>query len=97
MRRTRIALFPGSFDPFTNGHLDLARRASVLFDRVVIAVAHNSAKTSLFTPDERVEMIEESVRGLRGASAMKFSGLLVDCARRAAAVSSGQRSIHQPE
>ena len=82
MRRTRIALFPGSFDPFTNGHLDLARRASALFDRVVIAVAHNSAKTSLFTPEERVEMIEESVRDLRGASAMRFSGLLVDAARR---------------
>ena len=44
MTKPRVALFPGSFDPFTNGHLDLARRASVLFDRVVIAVAHNSAK-----------------------------------------------------
>ena len=95
MRRTRIALFPGSFDPFTNGHLDLARRASVLFDRVFIAVAFNSAKTSLFTPDERVEMIEESVRGLRGASAMKFSGLLVDCARRvrAQAIIRGLRAV----
>jgi pantetheine-phosphate adenylyltransferase len=83
MRRGRVALFPGSFDPFTNGHLDLAKRASALFDRVVIAVAHNAAKTSsLFTPEERVEMIAESVRGIRGASAMKFSGLLVDCARR---------------
>jgi pantetheine-phosphate adenylyltransferase len=95
MRRTRIALFPGSFDPFTNGHLDLARRASVLFDRVVIAVAHNSAKTGLFTPEERVEMIEESVRGLRGASAIKFSGLLVDCARRvrAQAIIRGLRAV----
>jgi pantetheine-phosphate adenylyltransferase len=95
MRRTRIALFPGSFDPFTNGHLDLARRASALFDRVVVAVAHNSAKISLFTPDERVEMIEESVRGLRGASAMKFSGLLVDCARRvkAQAIIRGLRAV----
>lgn len=95
MRRARIALFPGSFDPFTNGHLDLARRASVLFDRVVIAVAHNSAKTGLFTPDERVTMIEESVRGIRGASAMKFSGLLVDCARRvrAQAIIRGLRAV----
>ncbi len=81
MKQERIAMFPGSFDPFTNGHLDLVRRASVLFDRVVIAVAHNSAKTALFTPEERVEMIEQSVRGLRNASAMQFSGLLVDCAR----------------
>ena len=95
MRRTRIALFPGSFDPFTNGHLDLARRASALFDRVVIAVAHNSAKTSLFTPEERVEMIEESVRGLRGATAMRFSGLLVDCAKRvkAQAIIRGLRAV----
>ena len=81
MKQERVALFPGSFDPFTNGHLDLARRAAALFDRVVIAVAHNSAKTSLFTPEERVEMIESAVRGVRGASAMQFSGLLVDCAR----------------
>ena len=96
MRRTRIALFPGSFDPFTNGHLDLAKRASALFDRVVIAVAHNSAKTSsLFTPQERVEMIEASVRGIRGASAMKFTGLLVDCARRvrAQAIIRGLRAV----
>ncbi len=96
MRRApRIALFPGSFDPFTNGHLDLARRASVLFDRVVIAVAHNSAKTSLFTAEERVEMIEDSVRHIRGASAMHFSGLLVDCARSigAQAIIRGLRAV----
>jgi pantetheine-phosphate adenylyltransferase len=85
MSRPRVALFPGSFDPFTNGHLDLARRAAVLFDRVVIAVAHNSAKTALFTPEERLEMIEASIRGMRGASAIHFSGLLVDCARRVGA------------
>ena len=53
----RIALFPGSFDPYTNGHLDLALRAAALFDRVVVAVAHNPAKTSLFTPAERVKLI----------------------------------------
>jgi len=95
MSRPRVALFPGSFDPFTNGHLDLARRASVLFDRVVIAVAHNSAKTSLFTPEERVEMIEASIRGLKGASAIHFTGLLVDCARRigAQAIIRGLRAV----
>jgi pantetheine-phosphate adenylyltransferase len=82
MTRPRVALFPGSFDPFTNGHLDLAKRASALFDRVVIAVAQNSAKTALFTPEERVEMIESSVGGLKGTSAIHFSGLLVDCAKQ---------------
>ncbi len=95
MKPKRIALFPGSFDPFTNGHLDLARRASVLFDSVVIAVAHNSAKSGLFTPDERVEMIEQAVRDIPGASAMHFSGLLVDCARSigAQAIIRGLRAV----
>ncbi|HEY6196413.1 MAG TPA: pantetheine-phosphate adenylyltransferase [Candidatus Eisenbacteria bacterium] len=95
MSERRVALFPGSFDPFTNGHLDLARRASVLFDRVVIAVADNSAKTSLFSAAERVEMIESAVGGLRGASAMHFSGLLVDCARKigAQAIIRGLRAV----
>ena len=95
MSRPRVALFPGSFDPFTNGHLDLARRAAATFDRVVIAVAHNSAKTSLFTPDERVEMIEASIKGLKGASVIHFTGLLVDCARRigAQAIIRGLRAV----
>jgi len=95
MRGTRIALFPGSFDPFTNGHLDLARRACVLFDRVVIAVAQNAAKQALFTPEERVEMIEDAVRGLRAVRVMQFSGLLVDCARRvrAQALIRGLRAV----
>ena len=95
MRKSRVALFPGSFDPFTNGHLDLARRASALFDRVVIAVAQNSAKSAMFTPEERVEMIESSIRGMRGASAIQFSGLLVDCASRigAQAIIRGLRAV----
>jgi pantetheine-phosphate adenylyltransferase len=95
MRQRRVALFPGSFDPFTNGHLDLARRAAVLFDRVVIAVAQNSAKTSLFTAEERVEMIESAVGDIPGASAMHFSGLLVDCAKRigAQAIIRGLRAV----
>ena len=82
MNGPRIALFPGSFDPFTNGHLDLARRATFLFDHLVIAVAQNAAKQALFTPEERVALIERSVRGLRGVTVMAFRGLLVDCARR---------------
>lgn len=81
----RVALFPGSFDPFTNGHLDLARRAAAVFDRVVIAIAVNPAKTGLFTPEERVGLIEKSVRGLRGMSVMHFGGLVVDCAEQVGA------------
>ncbi|HEV2106402.1 MAG TPA: pantetheine-phosphate adenylyltransferase [Candidatus Eisenbacteria bacterium] len=81
----RVALFPGSFDPFTHGHLDLARRAAALFDRVVVAVSHNPAKTSLFTPEERVALIRDSVRDLPSVSALRFEGLVVDCARQVGA------------
>ena len=81
----RVALFPGSFDPFTNGHLDLAVRAAALFDRVIVAVAHNPAKTSLFTPEERVDIIRESTRGRDNVTAMHFTGLVVDCAQKVGA------------
>jgi pantetheine-phosphate adenylyltransferase len=81
----RVALFPGSFDPYTNGHLDLALRAAALFDKVIVAVAHNPAKTSLFTPEERVHLIRESVRGHDNITAMHFAGLVVDCAQRVGA------------
>jgi len=85
MRAKRVALFPGSFDPFTNGHLDLARRAAAIFDRVIVAVAHNPAKTSLFTPEERVALIEGALAGTPSVTAMHFGGLVVDCARRVGA------------
>jgi len=91
----RLALFPGSFDPFTNGHLDLTRRAAVLFDRVIVAVAHNPAKTSLFTPEERVELIGAATRGLANVTAIHFVGLVVDCAQRvgAQAIIRGLRAV----
>ncbi len=94
-RHERIALFPGSFDPFTNGHLDLARRAAALFDRVVVAVAHNPAKTSLFTPEERVELILASAKSCSNVTAMHFGGLVVDCAQRvgAQAIIRGLRAV----
>jgi pantetheine-phosphate adenylyltransferase len=85
MKTSRTALFPGTFDPITNGHLDLAQRAAHLFDRVVIAVADNPAKGVLFTPDERVEMIRVATRGMKGVSVVSFSDLVVDCARRVGA------------
>jgi pantetheine-phosphate adenylyltransferase len=82
MKPGRTALFPGTFDPFTNGHLDLTRRAVRLFDRVVVAVAHSPAKGTLFPVEERVEMIRHAVRGLRRVEVVDFSDLVVDCARR---------------
>lgn len=81
MARERVALFPGTFDPFTNGHLDLTRRAARLFDRVVVAVAHNPGKGTLFPPAERVEMIRAATRSLRRIEVVDFNGLVVECAR----------------
>ncbi|MGH7855753.1 MAG: pantetheine-phosphate adenylyltransferase [Candidatus Binatia bacterium] len=74
----RVAVFPGSFDPITNGHIDIVERSLQIFERVVVAVAFNPHKDSaLFTPEERVEMIREATRSPR-VIADKFSGLLVD-------------------
>jgi pantetheine-phosphate adenylyltransferase len=80
------ALFPGTFDPFTNGHLDLAERAAKLFDRVVIAVAASPAKDPLFSVAERKEMISATLAALPGMESSgyevtSFDGLVVDCAR----------------
>jgi len=89
MSQSRIALFPGSFDPITEGHLDLIRRAARLFDRVVVTVLVNPAKQSLFTVDERVDMIREACASNSGAGQIDvdaFGGLLVDYAHRAGAV-----------
>jgi pantetheine-phosphate adenylyltransferase len=85
MTPQRVALFPGTFDPFTNGHLDLTRRAARLFDRVVIAVAESTAKGTLFTADERCDMIRASVKSMRRVEVVHFSDLVVTCARRVGA------------
>ena len=85
MSSERTALFPGTFDPFTNGHLDLTRRAARLFDRVVVAVAESPAKGALFPMPERVEMIRSTMRGLKKVEVVEFSDLVVECARRVGA------------
>jgi pantetheine-phosphate adenylyltransferase len=82
MGQQRTALFPGTFDPFTNGHLDLTRRAQRLFDRVVVAVAHNPAKGALFSVQERVEMIRRCTRAMKRVEVVDFADLLVECAAR---------------
>lgn len=86
MSDERIALFPGTFDPFTNGHLDLTRRAARIFDRVVVAVAESPAKGALFPMAERVEMIRSVMRGLKRVEVVEFSDLVVTCARRMGAM-----------
>lgn len=79
----KVAVYPGSFDPFTNGHLDVVERALTLFDRVIVAVGANPEKKggSVFTPDERVAMIEEVLEELPNAEVGKFTGLTVEYAR----------------
>jgi pantetheine-phosphate adenylyltransferase len=77
-RGERVAVFPGSFDPFTNGHLDIVERSLEIFDRVIVAVAYNATKDSaLFSPKERTDMIREATQSAR-VVADSFSGLLVD-------------------
>ena len=79
---TRVAVFPGSFDPMTNAHLDVARRASGLFDRLIIGVLNNPKKAPLFSIDERVDLIGRSVADLGAhVSVDAFDGLTVNFAR----------------
>ncbi len=81
----RVALYPGSFDPLTNGHLDILSRARRLADRVVVAILENDAKTPLFSVSERIEMIREIVGGDESTPVRSFSGLLVDFAQEVGA------------
>ena len=76
-----LAVYPGTFDPITNGHLDIIRRGSRLFDRVIVAILGNPEKSPLFTLEERVDLIQKVVAGLPNVSVETFRGLLVDWAR----------------
>lgn len=91
----RRAVCPGSFDPVTNGHLDIVGRASRLFDEVIIGVLINQAKTGLFTEDERIDMLREVTKGYDNVRVLSFRGLLVDFCRAhdAAVVVKGLRAV----
>lgn len=82
----RTAIYPGSFDPITNGHLDLMKRALSLFDKLVVAIADNPDKEYLFTTQEREQMVKQSLKGLDKVEVLIFSGLLADLAKKTDAV-----------
>jgi pantetheine-phosphate adenylyltransferase len=82
---TRIALYPGSFDPVTRGHEDLIQRSLALADRVIVAVAVNAAKTPLFSVDERIALLTEALNGKPRVEVRSFEGLLADFARHVGA------------
>ena len=91
----RTVLYPGSFDPVTNGHVDVIRRASAIFDRVVVAVAYNSEKNALFTTQERIDLIKMACPDLNNIEVSTFDGLMVDSLQKfqASAVIRGLRAV----
>ena len=76
----KIAIYPGSFDPITNGHIDLIKRASKLFDEVIIAITQNASKSSFLSIEERVSAAENSISSLKNTKVLSFNSLLVDFA-----------------
>lgn len=91
----KIVLYPGTFDPITNGHINVIERSAKLFDEVIVSVATNLSKTPLFSAEERVEMIKKDVSHLKNIKVESFGGLLVDFAKKkeACAIVRGLRPI----
>ncbi len=91
----RIAIYPGSFDPVTMGHLDIIERGLKLFDRIIVTILCNPAKRYLFSAAERMEMLEDSLSGFKGVEVDQYDGLLVEYARRrnAHAILRGMRAV----
>jgi pantetheine-phosphate adenylyltransferase len=89
------AIYPGSFDPITNGHLDVIQRAATMFDRIIVAVARHTEKTPTFTVQERVALARAAVKNLRNVTVEGFEGLLVNYARqkKATVVVRGLRAV----
>lgn len=91
----RLAVYPGSFDPVTNGHIDILEKSSKIFDKIIVAVIHSVNKKALFTLDERVELIYESIKHLDNIEVECFNGLLVDylIEKDACAIIRGLRTV----
>ena len=95
----KIGVYPGSFDPLTNGHLDIIKRASRLFDRIIVGVLHNDAKKAIFSMEERVELIKKCTADIANVEVDLFQGLLVDFVREkhATAIVKGLRAVSDYE
>jgi pantetheine-phosphate adenylyltransferase len=96
---SKIAIYPGTFDPLTNGHLDLIQRTLTIFDEVVIAVAPSISKSPLFTIEERIKLIRDSINEFKGASVESFDNLVVHYAKEkgSVAIIRGLRAISDYE
>ena len=81
----RICIYPGSFDPVTNGHMDIIKRSAAMFDELIVAVLKNNSKTPLFSSEERVKMLKEVTKDISNVKVDSFSGLLVDYADKVGA------------
>ena len=91
----RIAIYPGSFDPVTNGHLDIIERGLILFDKIIVAILHNPAKKYMFTIPERIDLLQSSLKKFPEVQVEAFDGLLVDYAvqKNAQAILRGMRAV----
>ena len=95
MKKKRIAIYPGTFDPVTNGHIDIIRRALNIFDKVIVSVALNVGKNPLFSIEQRVDFIKQGLKGLKNVTILPFDNLLIDFARanNAAVIIKGLRAV----
>ena len=91
----KLAIYPGSFDPVTNGHVDIIVRGLKLFDQIIICILNNPVKQALFTVDERMDMLNVSLKGIKNIEIASYDGLLVDYAvqRKATAILRGMRAV----
>ncbi|CAJ2376913.1 MAG: pantetheine-phosphate adenylyltransferase [Gammaproteobacteria bacterium] len=93
--KAKTVIYPGTFDPITNGHTDLVRRAASMFDRIIVAIADSAQKEPLFTPEERAELAQRALGPVGNVEVRRFSGLLIDFARecKAEVVLRGLRAV----
>ena len=95
MKKKRIAVYPGTFDPVTNGHIDIIQRAVKLFDKIVVAVALNPRKNPMFPIEQRVDFINQGLKGLKNVDVLSFGNLLIEFAqsKKASVIIKGLRAV----